>query len=231
MKKTALSLPLSREQQIYGWAWLFIQMLILPTAIYAAAATLGIVSEGIINFLYYLLNFVACGWIFRDTLYQSLLNAGRDIPRFLMSVVLGFLAYSLCSYGFSSLLAILTPEFSNVNDAAIAAMVREHPVLMGFGTVVLVPLAEECLYRGLIFTPLRGRSRTAAYLVSTMIFAAIHVVGYVGVYPAGTLALCFLQYLPAGLCLAWAYDQTGSLFAPILIHGAVNLTSIIDLHL
>ena len=38
--------------------------------------------------------------------------------------------------------------------------------------------------------------------------------------------MAFLQYLPAGLCLAWAYTKADTIFAPILIHAAVNAVSI-----
>ena len=36
------------------------------------------------------------------------------------------------------------------------------------------------------------------------------------------LFLSFLQYVPAGLCLAWSYEKADSIWAPILIHIAVN---------
>jgi membrane protease YdiL (CAAX protease family) len=35
-----------------------------------------------------------------------------------------------------------------------------------------------------------------------------------------------LQYLPAGLCLAWAYIRGGTIFASIVIHAAINYVSI-----
>ena len=37
-----------------------------------------------------------------------------------------------------------------------------------------------------------------------------------------TLLLCFLQYLPAGYCLAWCYANTGTIVTPILMHMIVN---------
>ena len=53
-------------------------------------------------------------------------------------------------------------------------------------------------------------------------FALIHVMGYAGLMPAGDLVLSFLQYLPAGFFLAWAYASTGTVFSPVLIHALVN---------
>ena len=37
------------------------------------------------------------------------------------------------------------------------------------------------------------------------------------------LLLCFVQYLPAGLCLGWAYARADSIFAPTLMHMIINL--------
>ena len=41
------------------------------------------------------------------------------------------------------------------------------------------------------------------------------------------LFLNFLQYLPAGIALCWAYEQADSIFAPILIHTAINLLAMV----
>ena len=41
-----------------------------------------------------------------------------------------------------------------------------------------------------------------------------------------TLILCFIQYLPAGLCLAWTYSKADNIFAPILVHALNNAIAI-----
>ena len=81
---------------------------------------------------------------------------------------------------------------------------------------------EECFYRGLIFRPLYGRSPWAAYLLSMAAFSLAHIVGYWGSYSLWEMVVCFLQYLPAGLCLAWSYTKSDTIFAPIVIHALVN---------
>ena len=37
-----------------------------------------------------------------------------------------------------------------------------------------------------------------------------------------TLLLCFCQYIPAGICLGWAYAKSGTIWCPVLIHMTVN---------
>ena len=46
------------------------------------------------------------------------------------------------------------------------------------------------------------------------------------VYSPLEICMAVLQYLPAGLCLAWSYAKADTIFAPILIHAAVNYITI-----
>jgi membrane protease YdiL (CAAX protease family) len=118
------------------------------------------------------------------------------------------------------------PSFSNYNDEAIAAMSRGNYYLMFIGTVVLVPPVEECFFRGLIFRNLYPKSKWAAYTVSILLFAVIHIIGYIGKYSALELIIAVAQYLAPGLCLAWSYARANTIFAPIVIHAAINYVSI-----
>ena len=101
-------------------------------------------------------------------------------------------------------------------------MVEGNFGLMTIGTVILVPVAEECLYRALIFRNIYEKSPVWAYIVSMVLFSLAHVAGYVILADFGTLVLCFFQYLPAAFALAWAYRKSGSIYASILIHMTVN---------
>ena len=60
------------------------------------------------------------------------------------------------------------PDFSNVNDTSIMELTQQNYTLMAIGTVLLVPVVEETLYRGVVFGSLYKRSRVAAYTVSTL---------------------------------------------------------------
>ena len=100
---------------------------------------------------------------------------------------------------------------------------------MVIGTVLLVPVAEEVLFRGVVFHSLYRVNRGLGYILSAAIFCAVHVIGYIGSTDFLTLALCYIQYLPASLCLAWAYTEADNIFAPILIHIVVNTMVILAL--
>ena len=58
--------------------------------------------------------------------------------------------------------------------------------------------------------------------MSSLVFASIHVIGYIGLFDWQTLCLCLAQYLPAGIALAWAYEKADTIVAPILMHITIN---------
>lgn len=84
--------------------------------------------------------------------------------------------------------------------------------------VVLAPLAEELLFRGLLFGSLRGRIGVwPAALASGAVFGVIHLGG--GQDP-------FIPVLAAlGVVLALAYHYSGVLYAAIAIHAVNNAVS------
>lgn len=227
-KRPSLYHSLSQRTLTAGWTYSAFQLFFLPEILLDFAATWRI-SDAAINFVYYSLNFTFTVWIFRHYLLESLAKAGMHLPRFLLAICLGFLAHWAASQGAGLLLRYFDPVFANVNDRSIAAMIAEQPILMAVGLIAMVPITEECLFRGLIFSQIYPRSRFLAYLLSAAAFCAVHVMGYIGQADPLTLALCALQYIPAGLILAAAYQSCGSIIAPIFIHAAANAAAYLSL--
>lgn len=58
---------------------------------------------------------------------------------------------------------------------------------------------------------LHRRNRIAAYVLSTVAFCLIHVAGYVGQEALSSLAVLALEYIPAGIALAWAYEKADTI--------------------
>ena len=227
-KRPSLYHSMSQRTLTAGWVYSAFQLFFLPSLL-MEFATAWQISDAVVNFLYYSLNFGFTFWIFRHFLLESLGKAGRHLVRFLLAVALGFLAHWTISQVSGMLLNYFDAGFANVNDQAIVSMIETTPRLMAVGLIVMVPLTEECLFRGLIFGQLHPKNHTLAYLISAAAFCAVHVMGYIGEVPPLTLALCALQYVPAGLILAAAYRCCGSIFAPILIHTAANAAAYLNL--
>ena len=214
--------PTSNES-VFGLIYFLLQLLVIPGILVVVNMMVGNpMSEAITNVLFFAFNFVAVLIIFRKFLTANLcmfLDAPWHVLQF---AGIGALIYMAGNTVFSLLITAVAPDFANINDAAIMDMVQENFGLMTLGTVVLVPVAEECFYRGLIFRNLYDKSPVWAYALSMVLFSLAHVLGYVTLMDFGTLVLSFLQYLPAGFALAWAYRRSGSIFASILIHMSVN---------
>jgi membrane protease YdiL (CAAX protease family) len=91
------------------------------------------------------------------------------------------------------------------------------PVVVGvtlLDTVVLTPVFEEIVFRGLLFATLRRRfGWSVAAVLSAAIFAVAHGYGVLG----------FAAVFWSGFLWAWAYERTGSLLPSIASHAADNL--------
>jgi uncharacterized protein len=87
--------------------------------------------------------------------------------------------------------------------------------------VVMAPLVEEVLFRGLLFQAIRRRlGLWPAALLSSAVFTAIHV----EIVFSQPLALVGLFAL--GVLLAWSFHRSGSLLVPILAHAVFNGVSL-----
>ena len=87
--------------------------------------------------------------------------------------------------------------------------------------VVFAPLAEEVLFRGLLFQSLRRRlGLWFAALTSSLVFCLVHV----EIITSQPLALTGLFVL--AVVFAWSFHRTGSLVVPILAHATFNAVSL-----
>ena len=228
MKNSRTSSPCpSSQETIGGFCYLVFQFLLLPSLLFWINGQLTVpLQEAELNFVFYLINFIAMLMLFHNFLGRSMAQAFRHPIDLMEAVILGLVAYYACRYVTEHLIRLLVPGFTNYNDESIAAMKQSNSFLMLIGTVVLVPPFEECIYRGIIFRNLYSKNHWSAYFVSILAFSMIHIMSYFGQYDPLGLFLAFLQYLPAGLCLAWSYIRGETIFAPILIHAAVNYLSL-----
>lgn len=218
---------LTPAEKKLGWFYWAFQLLLLPVILPLLNDQFGSpMTETELNLLFFVLNFVLLLLILHKFIFHSC-KAGVLRPfHTLRWAIFGFALYWIYSFAVSWLILYLDPDFVNANNQYIFQMTEENYALTVLGTVLLAPVAEELMYRGLIFGTLYERSKLLAYVLSTLLFAAVHIAGYISIYDPRTLLLCLLQYLPAGLCLGLAYAKTGSILTPILAHIAINQVAI-----
>lgn len=143
---------------------------------------------------------------------------GRD-PR---GAVFAGLGYGVLAWlGSSVVLVLVTALLSALGQPppvgpAEQAIAMLDPWLVVVAIVVFAPIAEELFFRGIVFNAwLRESGRVPAYVGSAALFALIHL-------SLASLLPIFLL----GLALAWVYERTGTLLAPIVMHATVNGISV-----
>lgn len=227
MQKNDSVVTMSPGEQRVGLVFLALQLLVLPRLIgFSVQLLFPKTSIAEQNFAVFLLEFMAVLMLFRHFWAGSVKTLVQQPGHVLLICLVAFFAYHLMTSQLSIWIYTLMPHFSNVNDGQVGALLTQNFPLIAFCTVFLVPVVEESLYRGLIFGSLLKKSTVAAYLVSVPVFCAIHVLGYLGNYPLDILLVCFVQYIPAGICLGWAYQKSGTILAPITIHAFINALGI-----
>ena len=179
---------------------------LLGSAVILVAAQLGLL---IVGYLFvYRTNALAALPSFpgRDPIRAVVAGLGWGVLAWIGSTIVLFLVSEL-------LARIGRPPPVGPAEQAIALL---DPWLVTVAIVVFAPIAEELFFRGIVFNAwLREAGRTWAYIGSAALFAAIHL-------SLESLLPIFLL----GLALAWVYQRTGNLIAPITMHATVNGISV-----
>lgn len=226
MKRYDLGLHTSKYERIFGWIYLPFHMLLLSFLLSRVFHILGWPTDGIrINAFYFCISFVFILLIFHRFLWNSLCGIMKKFWAFVQALILGFVLYYAAMALLGLLYRWLFPGFANPNDTSVSTLASMHYGAMIVFAIALAPIIEETLMRGLIFGSIQRKSRVWAYAVSFLAFAAIHTWQYFGAVDLGTIVLAAIQYLPAGIALGWTYEKAGNIWAPILLHMAVNAIS------
>ena len=121
------------------------------------------------------------------------------------------------------------PVLWNARIALLEGYMQDHFWVIALSIVVLIPILDEFLFRGVILGTLYPKNTVMAVILSVVLFTALNVLPYIGSVSAALgsdapLYLCLyaFQFIPMGLALAWLYISTDSIFAPILMHIVMN---------
>lgn len=106
----------------------------------------------------------------------------------------------------------LKPELQTMVKALESAQSWDHYVLLGVTAIVLAPAWEELVFRGVLFSAVKqaGYPRLA-WIGTSLLFAAVHV-----------NLVTFLSLFAVGAVMAWLYQRTDNLVAPIFAHALFN---------
>ena len=108
----------------------------------------------------------------------------------------------------------LSPPESSVNTTALEVSTPGAVILLA-SAIILVPIWEEVVFRGVVFNALRQRYRLPLSLIlASAIFAIAHIA--FPIFP-------YLFMLGLGLCLVYAFHR--NTWASIIVHAFVNLVA------
>lgn len=170
------------------------------------------------NLVYYGLLFVLAILVFWTFLRHGFDLLVDWLPENCFAIATGFLGAAVLHF-----LVMLIPL---PVENPVPMQWREEYLLSPGATVllvvVLIPIIEETLFRGLLFGSLRKYSRPLAYGVTVLVYALALVWRYALDFGNPAYLLLALRYLPVSLALVWCYDNGGSIWGTVVLHMLLN---------
>ena len=224
--------PMTQLERILGWIYLVLHIFVMTYAADLVALVLesggASVPDGYRTHIYFFLAFLFCAIALFRYLRLSAVDLGGNILNCLRSLPLCFLLYYVLAKIFAWLLSLLlTGDLPALSSLVTLEMsTKLNPGVLPLVAALLAPVAEEVLFRGVAFGTLRRRSRVLAYVVSILLFGFYHLWDSFLFAFDWRLFLYLLQYVPAGFVLALCYDQSKSIWGPVLLHVILNFVTV-----
>ncbi|MFR4352531.1 MAG: lysostaphin resistance A-like protein [Roseburia sp.] len=177
---------------------------------YALSGWLILIS-GVVTLLIYWL-----GFLIRKKKFLAEVQISRINGRGILWIPLFGMAFNIV---ISLLMSVIPFPQSWVEAyAAKSSLVVEGSVLLNwFSTVLVAPVVEEIVFRGLVYTRLRrGMPKFVAAVIASLLFGVMH----------GSI-LWAIYTFAYSLILIWLFERFGSLTANILCHMAFNLAGMV----
>jgi len=212
--------PMERTERIAGWVWLPVHSFALTlfvSMVEKALHTQGTAVET--DLIFYGISLAYVVLLMFRYLKKSCSLLWEHRKDALRAVVMGYAGYYVLFTLVQLVLNALAPEWSFSEK-------KLNPGEMKLVALLLAPVVEEVLFRGVAFGSIRSKNRILAYLVSVVLFA---VCSNWTILLSGSVKESLwqmLRYVPSGLALAWCYEESKSIWAPVLLHIAINFVTV-----
>lgn len=225
MQKRRLSVIMSKGEWIGGLCFLpfYLILLSLGLQILLTLALHRAPSGLELNLCFYAVTLIAVLLIFHRFLAANLRLLRENWRKLLLGVPTALLLYFFLTVLVGLMILSIEPTFNNENNSTVLVLMDGSPIFTAVLSIVLAPLIEETLFRGLIFGNLYRVNRLLAYLVTALGFSAIHVISYLSVLSPLEILLSLIQYIPATVVLCGVYAYADTIYAPMLLHAIINL--------
>lgn len=221
--KQGFLVQLRRYELVGGLVWFLVYQFLMG---YVLELVFGLINVNydlaLLNAVYFFLNFGITIVIFRRFLAYSLPVVADHPLRFLKGLLVGFCVYWVLSVCLTTLTGIFRIDTWVPNDDTVTEIAGVSYKVMWVGAVLLAPITEETLVRGMIFGSVRKKNRTLAYIVTAVVFALMHTLDYVMVMTPVNFIYNLLVYGLPSVALCVCYEYSGSIWGPIVLHMIVN---------
>lgn len=156
----------------------------------------------------------------RETLYS---HTQRLSPAcFGWIVLLGFAVQHVISLLMAAIYAIMPSAMDQYTEMIDSSGISQYSILWAVSTLILPPIVEEIIFRGLILQYLgrAGARFLVANLIQAVLFGVFHMNFVQGIYTA-----------LLGFLLGWLAYRYDSILVPMVLHAIFNLfgTVLVDL--
>ena len=170
------------------------------------------------NVVYYGFLFAMGLLVFWSFLKKDFLSLLDWLPENLLAVGVGL----LLAGGLQAVLSLLPFPVADPIALQYAQEYRLAPAPTLALILLLIPVVEETLFRGLLFGQFRGYSRPLAYVITSVFYALAAVWRYALERGDARYLLLSVVYLPLSIACTWCYDNGGSVWATAFLHAGLN---------
>jgi len=219
---------MTKQERTRGWIFFALYILVLPLLVGFVRFVMESVwafslSDVSANFIYHVALTAAICILFSSYLLNAWNILLDFLPENLIALGIGLLGFLLLRFLTSKLPLPLV-------DTMPTSYAQEYlyaPKLTMIVFIFLMPIAEELLFRGLLFGTVKQTSRPFAYGLTVLIFCLSSV--WPLAVTAGDARYIWnaLEYLPMALSLCWCYDKGGSIFSPIVLHWVIHAITLL----
>jgi len=214
---------LTRGELYRGWVFFALYFLVFPFLMAGVQWVFDekwqlYLSDASASFLYYSFSAVLVLLVFWTFLKHGFYLLLDWLPENLFAFVSGLVAWLVLQFLANRLpMPVENPIYTDYAQQFLLSPGATVAIV-----VLLTPLVEETLFRGLLFGGARRYNRWLAYGLSVFLFALYSVWQFAFVWGDWRYLLLCVQYLPVGLALTWCYDNGGSIWSAVFLHIAIN---------
>lgn len=220
---------LTRREQLRGLVFFALYFLVFPVLKMGVEWFLDhffglFLSEAMSAAVYYLILGVLTFIVFGSFLKNSLDILVDFLPENLLAFATGLVGAEVLQF----LVNRLPWPVENPTAPSWAGQYAYSPAATIVIVVILMPLIDEVLFRGLVFGSLRRYSRPLAWAITVLLFMIYNVWTFAVAYGEARYLVLAFQYLPMALALTWCYDRGGSIWSAAVLHAVLDAITLFN---